>query len=442
MKTIFITSFHPLVSRNILSAPFFGMLAARSGVRIVLIVPNAKREFFERFYKKENVVVEGVARKLNQADYFFKDLIAASLVTPTRRRIRAMRLGNERWNMLRLLFWAPLIRRFIPRLYAFFMPKHRYADVFLKYAPSLVFATDIFNPMDAIFMHEAKMRGIGTVGMVRSWDNLTGKGGFRVVPETLVVQNEIIKQEAMTLHFIPERKIRAVGIPHYDTRDAPLSREEFLRKIGIPADGKYILYAPVGDRFFTENTFDREMVMLLRTMLPEGFFLVVRPPPGDPADMEGVPADPRIIIDEPGTRFPWAGERKIDTELSPEDDRWLTATIAHAELLVSGVTTLMLDAARADKPIVVVGFDAKTPLPYAQSVCRHLEFNHFEPVRAQGGVRVVHNETELASVINEYRTHPEHDRAARRRMFLEQCFRDDGKSSGRLLQVILEKIKM
>lgn len=444
MRTIFITCFHPLVSRNILSAPFFNMLASAPNTRIVLVMPRAKKEFFEKFYKRENVIIEGVARTLNEADYLFKDLAAAAIRTRTRALIRKMRLGHERWNALRIFFWAPLVRPLIPRLYALCMPKYRYTDVFLKYTPSLVFATDIFNPMDVIFMHEAKQRGIPTVGMVRSWDNLTAKGGFRVIPDTLVVQNEIIKKEARVFHGIPEHKIRVVGIPHYDKyrNGAPLSRNDFCVALGVPLESRFILYAPVGNRFFTKNTFDREMMTMLRSMLPDGFYLLVRTPPGDPVDREDMPADPRIVIDEPGTQFPWAGERLIDTELSPQDDDWLAATLAHSELLVSGFTTLTVDAARFGKPVIVIGFDAKTPVPYDESVLRQLEFTHFQPILKSGGARVVRSEEELKQAIENYLAHPENDAPARRRMLLEQCFRDDGKSSERLLQVIFEKVKV
>ncbi|TSC84161.1 MAG: hypothetical protein G01um101417_317 [Parcubacteria group bacterium Gr01-1014_17] len=444
MKTIFIICFHPLISRNILSAPFFKILAGVAGLRIVLVVSEKKIDFFEKFYQKDNVIIEGIPRKLNEADYLFKDLAAAAIRTRTRKLIRNMRLGHERWNALRVFFWAPLIRPLIPKLYAWCMPCKRYATLFEKYKPTEVFATDIFNPMDVIFMYEAKQRGIATVGMVRSWDNLTAKGGFRVVPDTLVVQNEIIKKEAQDIHDIPETKIRVVGIPHYDKyrNGAPMPRTDFCATLGIPPERKFILYAPVGNRFFTKNTFDREMILILRAILPDNFYLLVRTPPGDPVDMEGIPLDPHIIIDEPGTRFPWAGERLIDTEMSPQDDDWLAATLSHCELLVSGFTTLIVDAARFGKPIIVVGFDAKTPLPYNESVLRQLGFNHFQPILKSGGARVARNEKELKLVIDEYLANPEHDAEARQRMVTEQCFRYDGKSSERLLRVILENIKI
>lgn len=426
-----------------MSSPFFEMLKQVPHLKIVLVVVAKKREFFEKVYFGDHIFIEGIPRKLNELDYFLRDLASASITTRSRARIKKMRLGHERWNALRLLFWAPPFRSFIPTLYSVIVSQNRYAELFEKYKPDLVFATDVFNPMDVILMHEAKHRGIRVVGMVRSWDNLTAKGGFRVIPDTLVVQNNIIKDDAMRIHRIPERIIKVVGIPHYDKyrEYVPIDRQEFFRRLKRDPNHRLILYAPLGDRFFSNNTFDGEMICMLLEILPEGYDLFVRCPPGDTVNSLGVPKhDPRLIIEQPGTFFPGAGVRAMDTELSPEDDDWLVSTIAHSELLVSGFTTLIVDAARFDKPIILVGFDAQTPLPYDESVRRHLEFEHIEPVLKSGGVKLVNSALELKEALALYLKHPEADREARRKMVEEQSLFSDGKSSERLLQVIVGEV--
>src|SRR3989338_9122603 len=57
-KTIFINSFHVLVSRNILASPFFDLLK-KDGWKIVVVMPEKKREDFERGFGGENVFFEG-----------------------------------------------------------------------------------------------------------------------------------------------------------------------------------------------------------------------------------------------------------------------------------------------------------------------------------------------------------------------------------------------
>ena len=70
MKTVLLTSFHPFVSRNILSAPFFELLK-KSGLRIVIVVPEKKIGFFEREYSNENVIICGVPGRIRRIDAFF-----------------------------------------------------------------------------------------------------------------------------------------------------------------------------------------------------------------------------------------------------------------------------------------------------------------------------------------------------------------------------------
>lgn len=432
-----------MVSRNLLSAPFFDLLK-KVVPRIVLVVHEKKKDFFEKYYGSDQVIVAGVSRRLGELDYLFKDLAAAAIRTRSRRLIRKMRLGAERWNAYKIFFWAPLIRPIIPTLYSLLMPKHRYADLFIQYHPNLLITTDVFNPMDVVLSHEAKYRGIKVVGMVRSWDNLTAKGGFRVIPDTLIVNNEIIKSEAVNLHGIPASKIKVVGVPHYDKHlDAPpMSRAAFYRKFNLQPEEKIILYAPIGNRFFTKNTFDGEMVTLIREILPVGFRLFVRCPPGDLVDLPpAILQDSRVIVHVPGTRFAGAGERVMDTELSPEDDDLLAATLYYSELLISGFTTLVVDAARFDKPVILVGFDARTPLPKNESVRRHLEFDHFQPILASRGVRVAANEKELADLLQMYLADPTIDRRERRAMVMAQAYKLDGQSSKRLVECVDEELK-
>src|SRR3989344_3584629 len=58
MKTLIITSFHPLISRNIIATPVIRLL--RSYFRIVIAVPNFKVSYFEKAFKDDEVIIEGI----------------------------------------------------------------------------------------------------------------------------------------------------------------------------------------------------------------------------------------------------------------------------------------------------------------------------------------------------------------------------------------------
>ena len=62
----------------------------------------------------------------------------------------------------------------------------------------------------------AKRAGVFRVGMVRSWDNITGKGLIRIKPDMLIVPNGIIKEEVIKYQSIPPKYIYVSGLPQMD----------------------------------------------------------------------------------------------------------------------------------------------------------------------------------------------------------------------------------
>ena len=317
MKTVIITSFHNFTARNVLVAPFFRMLAREKDVRIVLVVPEGKKTFYEKTFAcaldgqgRGNIIVHGVPGRLRRIDSFFKDLASASMRTHSINLMRKYRIGLERPFSQKLLFWAPLIRRCIPCLYSLFVGRRKYSDIFEAYAPALVFASDAFHPVDNRLLHEAKKRGIATIGMVRSWDNLTTKGPLRVVPDRLLVSNNIMKEQAVREHHLPPDRVVAVGIPFHDRYigGAKHSREEFMRLIHADPQKKIILYAAMGDRFFKGNrknsTFDRDCIAMLSSMLPDTHHLLVRYPPADSVDLTDLDLKKKnVLFERAGVQF-------------------------------------------------------------------------------------------------------------------------------------------
>ena len=81
-------------------------------------------------------------------------------------------------------------------------------------------------------------------GRVASWDNLTGKGLIRVVPDRVLVWNNVQAEEAVAMHGIPRDRVVATGAPKFDEwfERRPSSSREELARVGL-APGPYVLYA-------------------------------------------------------------------------------------------------------------------------------------------------------------------------------------------------------
>lgn len=447
MKTVVVSSLHIFVSHFILGSPFWELLKADKGIRIILLVPKGKGAFFEEYFGGERVVVEEIAKRGGR----FLSLLSDFGISALRTRSVAIRKrrGGIGWVYKyspRLFFFAPYVKAIYPWLYAFLTPGVIYAELFERYKPDLVFSADIFSYLDTRLMLEARAKNIPVVGMVRSWDNLTTKGVFRVVPDVLVVSNEIEKEEALTFHHMPAEKIQVVGIPIYDRylhfrEQPPHSREMFYKRIGADPAKRIVLFSPMGDRFFQKNTFDRDLIEILSENLPSTHQLLVRFPPADSVNLAGLKSLKNVIYDRPGVQLSSDSTFYKKNELTPHDDDHLIDTLQYSDVIVVISTTLAIDAVVFDRPMVVIGFDSAERQITSSSPAQALEYNHIQPFLASGGVKVAKNPAELALFIERYIENPTLDAEGRDRLRNEQCFATDGHSSERLISVIKSVLK-
>lgn len=437
MKTIFITSFHPLLSRNILGTPILDKLLAREDIRIVLVVPEPKKLFFYKEFDQPRVFIAGVSRNLTGRDGFFRYLTLALLKTTALDIKRRTELRGQGLWLSRLLGGNQIAQRFARWLDQRLMNQAFYADLFESYSPDLVFAADIQNEYDVRLVHEAKARGIPVVGMVRSWDNLAAKGLIRAWPDLLLANNDIVKADAVRLNRFPEEKVLVVGVPHYDCylSEKRSGREDFFRRIGGDPQKRLILYVPTGDRYISSgHQLDRDVIRMITANLPPDAQLLVRLPPMDEVNLDGLPASNLVYFDRPHTRY----FDIRNTELDRDADRHLADTLYHADLLIAGPSTMAVDAALFDKPIILIGFDGYANRPYYESILRYYDYEHWQPVFRSRGVRLARSLEELKKWISVYLNNPTLDAGYRRKMVEEQSFKLDGQSSQRVVEALAE----
>lgn len=442
MKTVFITSFHGLVSR-VLQSGVLGFLQKNSDLRIVILVPDFKKDYFlEKFGGRKNVIIEGVGDKiLPRRSYFFHKLSFILLDTKTMRLTRRSFRGYKyfyefvlaqfvasflgRWKLIRNLFRA---------VNYYFSGGSVFDYLFEKYNPELVFSTDIKHVLDTQLVIEAKKRKIFTIGMVRSWDYLTGKGMVRVAPDKMIVHNETIKKETIKYVDMEEKNIFVSGLPHFDPyiNEKRISREEFFKNVGLDSAKKVVLYIPWGDKFA-----DTDWQFL--QMLPDDLQILMRLPPGDTVNLENFKQHKKIIIDSPGVVF---GERGRKTnEMSYEDLLHLANTVYYSDVVVAPPSTLAIDAAAFDRPVVLMAFDGEKEKSYYEGVAHYYDFDHISNLVKTGGQKLARNKKELIKYINEYLTDPSIDKGGRKRVVDEQCWKLDGKSSQRVADYILSFLK-
>lgn len=119
----------------------------------------------------------------------------------------------------------------------------------------------------------AQALGIPTAVGVASWDHLTTKGLMRIEPDMVLVWNPLQKVEALAYHRVREDRIVVTGAHPFDRwfgRNPSRTREEFCRRVNLPADRPIVLF--VGSTASISNpdlemAFVREWASRLRRQL-------------------------------------------------------------------------------------------------------------------------------------------------------------------------------
>ena len=94
-------------------------------------------------------------------------------------------------------------------------------------------------------LRAAKALGVRTVLPVGSWDHLSSKALLRIMPDAVLVWNEVQRAEAVEMHGVPADRVVVTGAQCYDqwwTRTPSRSREAFCARVGLRADRPFVLY--------------------------------------------------------------------------------------------------------------------------------------------------------------------------------------------------------
>ncbi len=439
-KTIFITSFFGLIARNILATDVLGRLKSNKDLRIVILAPEGKGEFYRQEFGSDNVIIEGVKEYRRP---FLDKLFSAAFLNASdtaARRIHRLRERKEEKHYISFFYHfflskiakIKIIRRFMRWLDYKLGPRDVFKNNFEKYRPDLVFSTDLFESHDIDVMREAKHRGIPAIGMIRSWDNVTSKGLNRIIPDKLVVHTEKIQEEAVTYCDFRPSDILVVGIPHYDnyTAEKRISREEFFQKLQLDPKKKTIFFAPPSDIYSKNDPISEKAVNALKEL--DAQLLLRMYIVGNVQLGEIKPIPNRIAIDVPGS-----GSDFLRADLT-SGDAHLADLLYHSDVVVAFASTLAIDAVVFDKPVVFIGFDGTPGRPYWQSLRRFYDYDHQRSILSTGGIKLAKNMEELVQYVKDYLANPALDREGRKKIIEERCWKLDGRSSERLTNVLLQ----
>lgn len=452
MKTIFVSIISGVEAKNLLRTNVISALVAREDIRVVLFVRSHERiAFYEKEFSHSRLAYEVAPDAESGRMWRYFERLRHYLVNTRSQKLYKTLAYQDRRNLIAYiasnLASATLahraIRRLVRALEMALVRDDPFAPYFEKYKPDRVFLANLFDGTEVDLLRGAKRRGISSVGFINSWDKVTSKGFVRLLPDILLVPNNLVRDESVALLDVAPQKTVVVGLPQYDmyaSRDGLLPREVFFQRIGFDPAKKLVVVAPAGSSY---GTTDRDIVNLLASLGDKGalkhpFSLIVRFQPNDFVERAGFPERSWIRYESPGTRF--AAKRGMDWDMNADELMHLKNTLAHADLFITYGSSIGIDASIYDKPVVMVGFEINPDKPHLDRPSLRYGTEHITKALAPGGMWLVKNSEELALAINEYFEAPAHDREGRQKLVAEQCGEIDGMAGERIARAILAGI--
>ncbi len=452
MKKIFITLSRGFLARNILQTDIFADLLDR-GDELVIATPGVDDPDFIKTFSRPGVKIIGfhvprwtwLDRRLAG---FHHNLLWSGTVRFTAKYgiYKSGKFQSLRY-VLQLLLFKPL--SYIPQLRLIV----RWLDSFLRPAPEevleqlraekpdLVFLTNPMEDADSFYIKAAKQLGMTTVGLVKSWDNMS-KTSFRILTDYVLVWGEYMKEEAVKYQLYPKGRIFEVGVPQFDiylTREGLKPKEEFLRTMGLESQRKTIIFGSEGK----VTPYDPEIVagiadMIERNELVEPCQVLVRPHFGyknDADKFDPVAARRHLAIDRSNTPRPVFYDQ---WDYSREHFLRLAEILQAGDVMVTTASTLAIDAVMFGMPVIAIAFDGEHHFPHEESVARWYETEYYSHVLKTGAVVIVRNFAELRAALNAILEKPDERKTQRAELVRRFAGRFDGKAGERIAAYLSE----
>lgn len=306
--------------------------------------------------------------------------------------------------------------------------------------PDLVWSTVCVSPREYPYILAARDLGVPVVTSILSFDNLTSRG--RLPPfDHYLVWNERMREQLLRFYpYIASEDVEVTGTPQFDFHrrsEFHWSRERTLDRLGLPSGSRYFLYSTSHVSLAPEEpALVEQIATMLRTHdALEDHWLVVRLHPLDDGQrwLRLTGKSTRIRISHA-----WDSAPDVEgwTISSREDQSRLISTIAHADACVNVASTMSLDAAILDRPVINIDFSAELATPRGLLYAEY-DADHYRPLVASGGIRLARSWGELASFMEGAVANPALGRRERAEMVRMECGTVDGVAARRVADTLL-----
>jgi hypothetical protein len=478
-KRLFISADHGTAIIYFLQSDLVPTLL-EAGVEIVVLTDDETVDRIAARFARPGITFEGL--RLKEADHYARTVRPRWqwLLTYLRRvggsrRINTEAMDSHIWEVwaenswkFRLGIWIPsalailllrnfaYARRLLVQTQVRFTPEPGlYSDLFEKYEPDLVVASTPGWRMDRYLLREAGRRGIPTLTAIVGWDNSSSYNisGAKVAWATC--WSDLQKEELVLGSDWNPARVHVGGIPSYDgyfREQWRMPRGDYFKLHRLDPNRKLISYASSFVHFAPNYPNIEALAKLVASdTLAEPAQLLVRLHPSHFQDR------PQIFAEERQRVFELEKEYQHVHVVQPvalggslgyyggEDMDEKSSMLAYSDVFVTVYSTMVVEAAVHDTPIVSAVIDApdgwNRPKKYSLSLKEIGDWPTHRRFREARAGRVAEDEAQLRDMLNDYLRNPQLDSTERGRFIEQEVTFTDGTSGKRTAEFILEVLK-
>ncbi|MGB7201861.1 MAG: CDP-glycerol glycerophosphotransferase family protein [Pyrinomonadaceae bacterium] len=339
-----------------------------------------------------------------------------------------------------------LLEKYLERLLLTY-PRSRDAEYrFGKRRPDIIVSTGPFQFEQPAIFSVAKRMNIPTIAYIPSWDNVSTKNRMVFDYDAYLVWNEQAKRELNEFYPVTRnRSVYVIGSPQFDVfyqERFHISREEFCAEQNLDADRPIIVYAIGSPNFLKEQPGAEYLAKRVAKGHLGNVQLLIRPHPiHDNAEMHELfdRYSPNVRLQRTRNAGKALNKRTQD---ETDINEWVN-TFRHANVVVNLSSTVTIDAAKFDCPVVNLDFDPQ-PGQADQQLIKEVnhEWSHFKPIAESGGVWLANDFGEVETAIKTYLKDPALHREKRKWIVDHVCGYSDANCGERMAEAIVSFINI
>jgi CDP-glycerol glycerophosphotransferase (TagB/SpsB family) len=464
-RRVFISADHGLAIVYFLQSDVVSTLLD-AGIEVILLTDDGLIELIKKRFGRSGLTVEGLrlpeahryaesVKPSNQWWLQFLRRVGASgrinveALTSHIRQVDAEAEGKRRLLMPFMKMFVCLMRRsksarnWVRNSQLRYSPD-LYSDLFEKYKPDLVISSTPGWRLDRYLLREAARKGVKTVAVVVGWDNPSSYSLPGAPVDWITCWSDRQVDELVEGDDWDPERVHIGGIPSYDgyfRKEWLFPRDEYFILHNLDPERKLLGYA-CSFITFSPNYQNVEALakLVAEDKLVEPCQLLIRLHPnhflndplfvGEREKIRQLAKDlPNVHVVEP---VPLGGELGY---YSGEDMPEKTSMMAYSDVFLTVYSTMVVEAAIHDRPIVSMCIDAPEGWNrkdhFSLALSEIGEWPTHQRFRIAGAGRVIFNSDQLKEAIDEYLRNPENGSENRRRFIQDEVTFTDGKAGQR-----------